>query len=114
MRLFLDDEREPPDDGQDWVVVRSVHEATTQALAAYLLGIPLEYVSFDNDLGENQPEGKDFAKWLVKMDENRYPGMLTDDFNFYIHSQNPVAYIAIKSYIEGYLQARKDFDDATN
>ncbi len=113
MRLFLDDERDPPDDNKDWIVVRNVHDASVQALAAYMHGIPLEYISFDNDLGENEPEGKDFAKWLVKMDME-YSEFLPVGFQFYVHSQNPVAKVVIQSYIEGYLQAREDWDNETN
>lgn len=109
MRLFLDDKREPPNDGQDWVVVRSVHDASVQALAAYMNDIPLEFISFDNDLGENQPEGRHFANWLVEKDME-YPGFLPGYFDFYVHSQNPVARAYIEDYLGSYLEQRGSYE----
>ncbi len=54
-KIFLDDERDPPDDG--WLVVRNVQDACA---AVEQRGFPL-HVSFDNDLGSTGPEGRDFA-----------------------------------------------------
>lgn len=82
-RMFLDDERDPPRDGQEWVVVRSYDEAV-----AYMAdhGIPT-FMSFDHDLG-GEKTGMDVAKWLVAHVLDR--GLDLSDFSFYVHSQNPV------------------------
>ena len=98
--LFLDDERDPPDDGTLWVICRTVAEACDVVCAR---GFP-EYVSFDNDLGENQPEGREFARWLIERDLNM--SGLPEDFGWYAHTQNPVARDAINNLLEGYLRQR--------
>jgi len=60
--LYLDDERDPKTD-RDWVVVRSYDEFVQTVEER---GCP-SYVSFDHDLGEDVPEGKDAAKWFVEL-----------------------------------------------
>ncbi len=61
-KLYLDDERNPKTHGP-WIVVRNFDEFTQKVEE---LGIKnISYISFDNDLGENQLEGYDCAKWLV-------------------------------------------------
>jgi len=77
--IYLDDERFPKTK-RNWLIVRN-YKQFTKVFKKYH---PLtQYVSFDNDLGPNQPEGYDCAKWLVK--EN----IVLKDFN--VHSANPVA-----------------------
>ncbi len=97
-RLFLDDERDPPDDGQDWKIVRSVNEAMN---FVFMHGFPA-YVSFDNELGEIGCEGRDFAKWLIEEDiEN---GTMPDNFAWYAHTQNPIARDAIDGILSAYMR----------
>lgn len=95
-KMFLDDERFPV--GENWIIVRSVAEAQDYVEKN---GAP-RYVSFDNDLGENMPEGRMFAAWLVDQDLNT--GFLPLDFDFYVHSQNPIAKNAIEGLMSSYLQ----------
>ncbi len=99
MKLFLDDERFPPSDG-DWVIVRNVGEAIRWVEAN---GFPT-FVSFDNDLGENQPEGRCFAAWLLELDMDS--GSMPDHFAFHVHSQNVVASDCIRGKIDGHLAER--------
>lgn len=96
--LFLDDERDPPDDGRSWTVVRTVAEAVAAVMAK---GLP-RHISFDHDLGEGG-SGHDFAKWLVGhcLDED-----LTPDFDFYVHSQNPVGAANIRALLDGFKAAK--------
>lgn len=100
MKIFLDDERFPPQDGQSWVNVRSVGEAMKWV---EINGFPV-FASFDNDLGEGQPEGRCFAAWLLELDMDS--GDMPDEFGFYVHSQNVVAAEIIRSRIEGHLAER--------
>lgn len=81
--LFLDDERFPPDDGRDWVIVRTVPAAVAWIKAN---GLP-SHLSFDNDLGRPQ-EGRHLAKWLIRTDEEMNGQFLPDNFSWYVHSQN--------------------------
>lgn len=95
-KLFLDDERFPPEDGELWIVVRNYAEFL-KCIANY--GLPT-FISFDHDLGDGK-DGYDCAKWLVEicMDCD------VDIPDFYVHSQNPIG----SGDIEGYLNCLKRF-----
>ena len=97
--LFLDDERFPPADGRDWVIVRSVSDAIAWVGEN---GVP-SYVSFDNDLG-GALEGYDFARWLCERDMDA--DVLPADFGFYVHSQNAARAPAIRDLLEAHLRHR--------
>lgn len=109
-RLFLDDERTPQDvfehiDAdlayrEEWVVVRTVAEACSEVERR---GFPSS-VSFDHDLGEDVPTGKDFANWLVERDLDT--GDMPADFEFRVHSRNPAGARNIRGLMEGYLASR--------
>ena len=109
-RLFLDDERTPSDvfehiDAdpvylEEWVVVRTVDEAKAVVEER---GFPSS-VSFDHDLGEDVPTGKDLANWLVERDLDT--GDLPEGFEFRVHSRNPTGAANIRGLMEGYLASR--------
>lgn len=64
-RLFLDDERAPGDagwSGHDVLVARTCAEAELAIGAC--VGLPVA-ISFDHDLGENQPVAVEFMWWLI-------------------------------------------------
>jgi hypothetical protein len=86
INIFLDDERFPPTDGRKWLIARSVAEAQALVIAH---GFPAR-VSFDNDLGDNQPEGWRFAQWLIDRDLEANQTLMADNFEFFAHSRNPV------------------------
>lgn len=69
-----------------------------------------QFISFDNDL-MRQLEGIDLAKWLVEKDMD-IPGFIPKEFNFFVHSQNPIAKQKIYSYLGQYLEHR-DFEEET-
>lgn len=95
MKLFLDDIRDPS--GFYWVVARSYKDAV-EKVKEY--GFPT-FVSFDHDLGEGKT-GYDFAKYLVEldMDTNTMP----QNFDFLVHSANPVGAKNICAYLRNYLE----------
>ena len=105
-RLFLDDERDPPDG--DWVIARSVADAIA---IVEKHGFPV-LVSFDNDLGHGEPEGRDFAKWLMGRDLSK--GGMPADFTWYAHTQNPPARDAINGLLEEYMAFREKIVPKTN
>lgn len=89
LHLWLDDERDPSDPEvqkrygakgtETWV--KSVDEAIS-----YLQKMVVASISFDNDLGEGQKEGRHLAAWIEEEAYfNRVPYM---EWN--IHSENPV------------------------
>jgi hypothetical protein len=117
--LFLDDERELADvtwapwqvrekyRNEEWVVCRSYGDAMIEILNR---GFP-KFVSFDHDLGEKY-SGFDLAKRLVENDiisgskESRQGYVFTADFDYYVHSQNPIGKANIEGLINGYLKAK--------
>lgn len=100
--LYLDDLRPVP---SGWAVARSFDDAVAYVETH---GVP-SMISFDHDLGEAEgvllPTGYDFAKWLVERDLDR-PGFIPADFQFTVHSANPVGARNITGYLEGYLAGR--------
>lgn len=63
-----------------------------------------DFISFDNDL-MRELEGVDLAKWLVEKDMDD-PSFMPKDFNFFVHSQNPIAKERIYSYLGQYLSMK--------
>lgn len=100
-RLFLDDERYPPSDYNVWWIARSLDDVKR----LYEDGIIPDFISFDHDLGENQPTGMDVVKWLVDRELNGIP-VFPAGFSFYVHSQNPVGAANIQSYLDSYLKQK--------
>lgn len=101
-KLYLDDLRLLPDDS--YILARSYDEAVKYVKQN---GIP-NFISFDHDLGVDEnnnllPSGYDFAKWLVEMDMyNNY--LFPSDFDFIVHSANPVGKVNIERYLNNYLK----------
>jgi hypothetical protein len=117
--LFLDDERNLEDvtwapwqirekyRNEEWVVARSYGDAMIEVLNR---GFP-KFVSFDHDLGdETKYTGYDVVKQLVENDiisgdkESRQAYKFTEEFDFYVHSKNPIGKQNIESYLNNYLK----------
>jgi len=96
-KLFIDDERFPATD--DWVIVRSSQEAIAMIIE---YGMP-HFISFDHDLG-----GEDTAirviRWIIDsfLDGNLE---IHPDFDFYVHSQNPIGAENIRKLMSGFLDS---------
>ncbi len=103
-RMFIDDERFPPDDGNEWKIVRSYQMAVYMI---EMLGMP-NFVSFDHDLGdEANGDGYKIAKYLCDLDMNSTPAYkFPEDFDYFVHSQNPIGKANIEGYMDGYLKQR--------
>lgn len=102
-KMYLDDERDPKTPGP-WVIVRSVDNAIRHVVEN---GIP-SYISFDHDLGEDVLTGYDFAKWLVDQ-ELLGAHFFPENFEYNVHSANPVGAENIRAYLDGYFKQREDF-----
>ena len=96
--LFIDDERFPPDDGREWVIVRSSEEAIE---CIRTRGIP-DFISYDHDLGGYDTAMR-FIMWLIDAYLDGELG--TFPVNYTIHSQNPVGARNIKCLLDGFIQA---------
>lgn len=103
--IFLDDERVPEDvtwtllpDGEP-IIVRTQDEFQRHIM---LNGIP-NRISFDNDLGDGFGEGIECAKWMTEQIMNGELA-LPDDFDFTVHSKNPVAADRIQSLLDNFIR----------
>lgn len=108
MKLFIDDIRQPPDN--TYAVVRSYNDAI-----AYMesMGCP-EYISFDHDLGDDdQGTGYDVAKWMVDKDLDANGQFIPDDFEYNVHSANPVGARNITGLLDNYLAVREVYNETT-
>jgi len=119
--LFIDDEREMSDvtwapwqvrekyREEEWVVARSYGDAIVEVLNR---GFPT-FVSFDHDLGHDTYTGYDVAKQLVENDiisgdkESRQAYKFSPDFDFYVHSKNPIGKANIEGLLNGYMKAMR-------
>jgi hypothetical protein len=99
--MFLDDLRDPPEG--EWVVVRS----TMDAIALCHDGIP-EFISFDHDLGGDD-RSVDFIKWMIERDLDQ-PGFIPENFQYNIHSANPVGVQNIRALLDRYLEFRNEVE----
>lgn len=102
--LFLDDERIPTD--VDWVALPACEAIIVRTFEEFVgfieeNGIP-SHISFDNDLGEDTPEGYDCAKWLIERvldGDYAFPR----NFAFTVHSMNPVGRKNISALLLNFL-----------
>lgn len=110
--LFLDDIRFPNDVVYDYgsysnvIICRNMDDAVW-AVKQY--GLP-SFISFDHDLadthyisGDGEKTGYTFAKWFCNyVFDNELP--LPKNFNYYVHSMNPVGANNIRAYMKNFLE----------
>ena len=101
--MFLDDERFPPNHGTeweiDWVIVRSSNDAI-QYVQSH--GLPA-FISFDHDLGGDDTSRK-FIIWMVDWMLDNQISFKDRDFDFYVHSQNPIGAEWIRGTMTGMIR----------
>lgn len=98
-KLFLDDERYPPDDdgfSYLWRIARNVDDAMYYIRTC---GMP-DFMSLDHDLGYGKMTGMDFVKTLTWWCDRR--GISPTAVNYYVHSMNPVGAENMRSYLESW------------
>jgi hypothetical protein len=98
--LYLDDIRVPKD-GKPWTIARTVEEAKSLVRSQ---GCP-SFISFDHDIDETA-SGYDFAKWLVDQDLDGVINIPLD-FDFFVHSANPVGAKNIEGILRKYLEVKR-------
>ena len=103
--MFIDDERYPSESvSKSVVIVRSSQEAIAFCKAA---GSLPKNIMFDHDLGGNDTSMK-FIHWMTGVifdDPSDFS--LRQDFQFSVHSQNPIGAANIKSYMSNLIKEVK-------
>jgi hypothetical protein len=99
MRIWLDDERPPPND--NWQICWNFY-SVQQIVQRFAFP---NHISFDHDLGE-ELTGHDVAKWLIQRDILWHS--MPDDFSYTVHSQNPVGAANIKGVLDRYLRFKSE------
>ena len=89
MKIWLDDVRSAPEGFTHHV--HSLPELK-ELLEVLRPDTHIEAISFDHDLGENQPDGYEIVKWLAKYHLDRWPKEIA------VHSANPVGAENIRQY----------------
>lgn len=113
--LFLDDIRFPVDAKQAFNVDETVIIARTMDDAVWYIhryGIPCQ-IHFDHDLADEhygsdtgEKTGYTFAKWFCDyvMDNDIE---LPDNFQYFVHSMNPVGAENIRKYMDNFIKCQK-------
>jgi len=109
IKLFIDDERFPEfinQKSEDFIIIRNYND--TIKFLKSLETIP-EFISFDHDLGLDNnwkiwKTGMDIVKWIVEHDIKNNWKYITNNFQFSVHSQNPVWWKNISDYLNSYLK----------
>jgi len=98
--LYIDDIRMPKEYGYD--IVR-----TSRAAITYMKreGCP-SFISFDHDLGGDD-NSMIIVRWMVEEDM-RNPGFIPKNFEWHVHSANPVGVENINGLLKGYLTFRDE------
>lgn len=109
--LFIDDERNPidvkwgPADEQvlfrdeRWIIARNWSEVF-ETIVTY--GMPV-MISFDHDLGEDEPTGYDIAKRLTELIMD-VEYQLDKNFRVLVHSKNPVGAENIRIFMDNFMR----------
>jgi hypothetical protein len=112
--LFIDDERVPTDvqwgtwqdqisyRDSEWIIARNWDDVLELVVT---FGLP-KLISFDHDLGKNEKTGYEIAQQLcdMVMDGDSLP----ENFNYLVHSKNPVGAENIRKYMDNFLKHQQE------
>ena len=100
-KLFIDDEREPAKIKFDYIA----RDYKENMKIFDKNGCPA-YISFDHDLGSNSKTGFDIVKDMVERDLDKNGRWIPKNFDYYVHSANPVGKKNIEGLLDNYLGKR--------
>jgi hypothetical protein len=100
-KMYIDDIRNPKTGG--FIIVRS-SESAIEFMENN--GCP-DYISFDHDLGDIDTAML-VVKYMVEKDLDNDGTFIPKDFEFNVHSANPVGAANIEGYLNCYLRTRKN------
>jgi len=100
IRMFIDDVRYPPDDGNKWIIIRSYDQFVDYAMENKILP---NFISFDHDLGMESENGHELVKDMLNSVIDGF-NELPEDFAYEVHSANPVGAKNIHGVLECYFK----------
>lgn len=97
MYLWVDDLRQPPKDGNDWLWARSVTEAKT-AIMFYVRQCKVDFIhiDLDHDAGDYAWDGGDYIEVLKWLEREQLPHT---GYTFHLHTMNPVGRDSMRTII---------------
>lgn len=99
MRLYIDDIRTPKGNFDN--ITRSSNE-TIELMK--IVGCP-QYISFDHDLGGDDTS-MIIIKWMIELDLDKDGSFIPNNFEWNVHSANPVGSANINSYLNSYMKQK--------
>lgn len=105
-KLFIDDERFPPEGKEDEYVIARTPAEAMKIMAER--GCPI-FISFDHDLGGSLT-AMQVVRAMVEMDMDFLQAgesFIPPEFGYYVHSQNPIGAANIRGLLNSYLEKRK-------
>lgn len=99
MRLYIDDIRTPKGNFDN--IARSSNE-TIELMKT--VGCP-QYISFDHDLGGDDTS-MIIIKWMIELDLDKDGLFIPNNFEWNVHSANPVGSANINSYLNSYMKQK--------
>ncbi len=103
MRLYIDDIRTPKSEFDK--ITRSSEETIEFMIRN---GCP-NYISFDHDLG-GEDTSMVIVKWMIEMDLD-FEDWIPLEFDWNVHSANPVGAANINGYLTSYITQRKNNEE---
>jgi len=100
MRLYIDDIRDPK---QKFDHISKTSRDAIRWMQKY--GCP-NYISFDHDLGGDDTS-MSVVKWMIETDLDSKGKFIPTDFEYNVHSANPVGRANIEGYLKSYLKSKK-------
>lgn len=99
MKLFIDDVRNPPSDGNGWVLYRAINPALRFIRENCNL---IDTISLDHDAGDFRRGGKeDYIVILDELERLHRRGIINcSHINFRLHSANPVGVANMRAIIQ--------------
>lgn len=88
MYLWVDDLREPPKTGNNWLWARSVNEAKTAIMSyEHQYQVDFIHIDLDHDAGDYACDGGDYIEVLKWLERKQLPDT---GYTFHLHTMNIV------------------------
>lgn len=102
-KLFIDDIRTPPKN--DFYIIKRDFNESIKYMESFWCP---EFISFDHDLwlekNGDELNWYTIVKWIIEKDINEGWNFIPKNFNFKVHSMNPIGKKNIEDYFNNYFK----------